>query len=513
MLNMIEKQEIIIGYFRQGKSKKQLAKALGISRNTVRAYIREHEQSQAKTDSSLGLPQAPSYDSSNRKRRALTKEVCQLIDEYLAENKRKQASGRSKQQMLGTDIHEALLEKGHQIGYRTVMTYIKAHKDKSREVFIRQDYEAGQAVEFDWGYVDLDIGGVGKKLMLAVFTSSYSNHRWARLYCRQDMSSFLDAHACYFTDVSGVAGELIYDNMRTVIRKYTLRNKDKLPTEDLLRLSAYYQFDYRFCNARRGNEKGKVERSVEYVRRKSFSRKDSFETLQAANEYLHQRCRQLNERKAHGQSESIAERFSQELAFMRPSPARYDSAQWRQLKVDKYSCVKVDLNFYSVSEGHVGQLLDVKVYPNTIEVYNAQNECIGIHERQHTRFDYYIKLDHYLITLSRKPGALAGSLGLQQADGRLRHWFNQHFKHQPKVFIELLLWMKQEQHTIEQVQLAIDKCLRICPHQSPDLDKIKVLVQQAQQPIRCTIKPAQDSMSATIAKHCQDQLAAIATML
>lgn len=510
---MIKKQEIIIGYFRQGKSKKQLAKELGISRNTVRAYIREHERSQASGDLSSGVVDRPVYDSSNRKRRKLTPQICQLIDQYLAENKRKQASGRAKQQMLGTDIHEALLEQGHQIGYRTVMTYIKAHKDKSREVFIRQHYEAGQAVEFDWGYVKLDVGGVRKELMLAVFTSCYSNHRWARLYYRQDMSSFLDAHACYFSDVGGVAAQVVYDNMRTVIRKYTLRNKDKLPTEDLLRLSAYYQFNYRFCNAGRGNEKGKVERSVEYVRRKSFSRKDAFDTLQQANDYLSQRCQQLNALKAHGQSQSIAQRFSEELEVMQPSPVRYDTAQWRQLKVDKYSCVKVDLNFYSVEEGHVGQMLDVKVYPNRIEVYNAQHQCIVQHERQHSRFAYYIHLDHYLNTLSRKPGALAGSLGLQQADKRLRDWFETHFKGQAKAFIELLIWMKQHQYKIERVQPAIDKCVQICPHQSPDLDKIKVLVQQSQQPSPEAVIPPQNSMSGTIAQYCNDQLAAIAALV
>lgn len=197
---------------------------------------------------------------------------------------------------------------------------------------------------------------------------------------------------------------------------------------------------------------------------------------------------------------------------MRPSPAPYDSAQWRQVKVDKYSCIKVDLNCYSVQEGHVGQVLDAKVYADRIEVYDAQNKCVAQHRRQHTRYAYYIQLDHYLDTLSRKPGALAGALALQQADQRLRHWFEQHFKERPKVFIELLHWMEQHGYTIEQVQPAISQCLQRCAHQALDLDKVKLLVQQAQQPSSATT-PNQEGMSQTIAQHCKEQLANIAKLI
>jgi transposase/transposase-like protein len=519
---MIEKQEIIIGYFRQGKSKRQLARELGLSKNTVKRYIAQHEDElnsksveTGEASFSKGIVKAPKYNSGVRKKRALTKEVCQKIDEYIDQNKLKQSQGKAKQKMLGVDIHEALLRAGHRIGYTTVLRYINAKKQKEKEVFIRQHYEPGQAVEFDWAEVRLEINGVIKRLMLAVFTACYSNHRWARLYYRQDMSSFLDSHAHYFSDTGAVAQELIYDNMRVAVRKFAIRNAEKEPTEDLLKLSTYYQFDYRFCNARRGNEKGHVERSVEYVRRKAFCEQDRFETLESANQHLEQVCKRLNQLPVKGKQQSIAEDFAEELRYMKEAPPRYDTAELRTLRVDKYSCIKVDTNYYSVCEGHVGSFVTAKIYPDQIEVYDTKNQNIALHERRHTRFEYFLCLDHYLKTLRKKPGALAGSLSLYQAEQIFKTSFHHHFKNQPKDFIDLLLYMQQHGLSAKALQKAVDQCIQHCPHHPVSLDKLKILMNRpTDEKPGDTAHPKQDQgMSTHIARHCQDQLQSIQALI
>ncbi len=516
---MIKKQEIIIGYFRQGKSKKQLARDLNVSRNTVKKYISAYKEKQSAEDDLTKIPpkgviETPVYDSKKRSRIKLTPEVCKQIDDYLADNLRKQGIGRSKQQMKGVDIHEALLDAGYSIAYRTVCKYIERQKKKGRAVFIRQHYDPGQAVEFDWAYVKIDIKGRAKQLMLAVFTCTYSNHRWARLYYREDMASFLNAHACYFTATGGVPQQMVYDNMRVAVKKFTLRNADKTATDDLLKLSTYYAFDYRFCNARSGHEKGKVERSVEYVRRKAFCRLDSFESLAAANAHLALICEQLAQRPVHGQSQSIQSRFDEALKQMKTVPVRpYDTAVVRRLRVDKYACVQVDVNYYSVMEGYVGQFVEVKIYPDSLRVYNDKNSCIAVHERQHSRFQYYLQLDHYLKTLRTKPGALMGSLSIQQADERLRALFEQYFVLQPKVFIDLLLWCRSQNYSIEDMQKATRQCHHFCPHLDVDLDKIKVLLQQEKSTPIQTTKGETSDMSRDIAAHCTAQLEAINALI
>jgi transposase/transposase-like protein len=518
MISMIDKQTIIVGYFRQGKGKKALARELGISPHTVRRYIKEYEQEmQGSGDGTQkdlpagGIIQPPRYDNSNRDKRVLKEEIQKILDGYITKNKIKRDQGKHKQQMQKKDMHQALLGKGYEIGYTTVCRYVRLAEQRSAEVFIRQHYEPGQSVEFDWAEVKLSINDAAKRLMLAVFTSSYSNHRWARLFYRQDMSSFLHSHTCYFAEVGGVAQQVVYDNMRVAVRKFTVRNADKEPTEALLKMSCYYQFDYRFCNAGKGNEKGHVERSVEYVRRKAFCVKDEFDSLEAANDHLLQTCSRLNQLPVTGKSQAIQEVFEQELQHMKVAPVPYDTAELANLRVDKYSCIKVDTNWYSVPEGFVGHRMDVKIYPDQILIYSPQNRCIATHRRTHTRFEYYLNLDHYLETLRTKPGALRGSLTLFQADLGLRRIFFQHFEKRPRDFIELLLFARQHNYAIVQLQKAIDKCIKCCPQHPISLDKLKILLGQKQnEPV---IEEPTEELSKNIARHCQEQLQDIQSLI
>ena len=515
---MIDKQSIILGYYRHGKSKRQLSRELGFSLVTIRKYIAEHQsqmQQAGTANSELpkeGIVQPPQYAGKERVRRALTESVRDAIDAYLLQNQRKRDQGKHKQQLKQIDIHHALIRAGHQVSYTSVRRYIKTQVSSGQEVFIRQHYEAGQSTEFDWGEVKLTLGGKKVTLMLAVFTSCYSNHRWARLYHRQDMSSFLDAHSQYFFYTGGVQREVVYDNMRTAVRKYTTCNDGKEPTEALLKMSCYYQFDYRFCNARSGNEKGHVEKSVEYVRRKAFGPKDNFETIQLANEHLLASCEQVNEKPLSGKTESIQSVFDRELQHMKVPDSPYDASELVSRRVDKYSCIKVDTNWYSVPEGHVGQMLEVKIYPDKIFVYSPENKLIATHIRTRTRYEYYLQIDHYLQTLHTKPGALSGSVTLRQANENLRELFESHFVNESKCFVEILLYLRKNQYSITQLQQAVGECLKSCPHLPVSVDKLKVFLLKENKPVQTPAK-ATGLMSQQIIKQCTDQLNHIQSLI
>ena len=264
---MIEKQQIIISYYRQGLSMRHIARTMKLNRKTVKRYIKGYCKER---DAGCGVMQSPSYDTSKRSKKKLTKGVTDAIDQILQTNAVKKSQGQAKQCMAGTDIHEFLVASGHQISYRTVIRYIQERKASTKEIFIRQQYKPGHDCEFDWGNVVLKIGGKVKHLMLAMFTLCYSNYRWAMLFYREDTPSFLDAHVKYFHSIGGVPFTMIYDNMKVVVARYAIRNVDKKPTEDLLKISTYYRFKFRFCNARKGNEKGHVEEKCRICSKESI---------------------------------------------------------------------------------------------------------------------------------------------------------------------------------------------------------------------------------------------------
>jgi hypothetical protein len=197
---------------------------------------------------------------------------------------------------------------------------------------------------------------------------------------------------------------------------------------------------------------------------------------------------------------------------MKACPPPYDTAQLKQLRVDKYSCIKVDTNWYSVPEGQVGSMLEVKVYPEKILIYSPDNQCIATHVRTHTRFEYFLQIDHYLQTLHTKPGALAGALTLRQADQGLRKIYQQHFENTPKAFVEMLLFLRKKQYTITQLEQAVEQCLKSCPHHEVNIDKLKILL-QPRTPKQELQAPVEGELSKNIAQHCSEQLQAIQALI
>jgi len=509
---MIEKQQIIVSYFRQGLSMREIARTMKLNRKTVKRYIKGYQSERQEVD---GVVQAPSYDSSKRSKKKLTKAVIDAIDQALRMNVIKRSQGQSKQCMAGTDIHEFLMASGHQVSYRTVMRYIQERKTSNSEVYIRQQYNPGHDCEFDWGNVVLKIGGKIKHLMLAIFTLCYSNHRWAMLFYREDMPSFLDAHVKYFDSIGGVPFTMIYDNMKVAVARYAIRNVDKKPTENLLKISTYYQFNYRFCNARKGNEKGHVEKSVGYVRRKAFSQICEFDTLRQANEHLATQLCRLNKKSVKGQSKSIIENFELESQYFTGLPgSRYEICVAARCKIDKYHTIQIDTNHYSVPEQIQSQVANVKIYPTSIQILDAKNNVAADHERKQAKGQWVIDINHYWKNLRKKPGALQSSVALNQADQLVRHIFMKYFLSSPRDFIEIIFYCRTNQITLRQLETTLEKHQSICSNSAPHCEKIIFLLQESQRQEKPPSNhAASESMSAVIAEQCTQQLQQIQNLI
>jgi len=481
---MSTKQKIILHKYRDCYSERRIARELRINRETVRRYLAEYSRAREQlTDDTQAdetlieeIVKIPKYDSSNRSNKKFINEISQEVDRLLEANEEKRNRGLHKQVMKKIDILEHLQEMGYDIGYTTVCNQINKKLINRKEAFIRQIYNPGNICEFDWGEVKLEIGGKWQTLYMAVFTPAFSNYRYAVLFHRQDTAAFLHAHVLFFEHVGGVFHTMVYDNMRVAIRRF-VGPSEKEPTEALLKLSTYYQFHFRFCNIASGNEKGHVERSVEFVRRKAFSNHDRFPTLEAANARLAGTCSRLNTRfNRDNQGKRSIDVLEVEKTQLAPVPPGFDCGQMEQCKVDKYSVITYATNRYSVPDHLVGKMVDVKVYPEELHCYH-ENQKIYTHERQYTRHGWYINLDHYLYTLKRKPGALAGSQALASAPEKVKQIFSEYFKDTPKDFVELLIFLQDHNYGFDKAVETINRLKQISAHDI-SLDKIKALCMQ-----------------------------------
>lgn len=512
MITMLEKQQIIISYFRQGLSQRQIAKDLQISRKTVKRYIDQYLEEVSPINPEVGVINPPKYDSSGRTKKKLIKPITDYIDACIKKNDEKKSTGMSKQCMAATDIHQALIDSGYDIGYTTVSVYIRHQQQKKQEIYIRQDYEPGSCAEFDWGEVKLVIGGKIKRLMLAVFTLAYSNHRWAKLFYRQDMCSFLAAHVHYFNHIQGVPLQLVYDNMKTAVAKCTIKQHDKKPTDDLLKISSYYQFDFRFCNIASGNEKGHVEKSVEFVRRKAFCQFDNFDSLDQANLHLINKVDELNQDNVQRKSISIFQDFlSEQEQFLSLPVSAYDFSILEEYKMNKYYTISVDTNQYSVPETIFGPIVKVKVLPSHILIFDRKHTCVAQHQRLHDKYQWVINIEHYWNSLSTKPGALKQSMAMKQAPEVLKNLFEEHYKNIPKVFVQIILYCKEHAFSIDQLHRATILCIRKCLNTPITFDKLTLLLHN--QDTSCSNTQASTyapgPMAQSISDNCLDLLAQV----
>lgn len=476
---MLKKQEIILRYYREGESMRKIGRDLKIHRRTVKKYLEEYEEQRNKEPPEAGekgivakgISEAPTYNSSTRKRRKLSKEIREQIDKHLTKNQEKRRSGKRKQVLKKVDIWELLTEQGYQIGYTTVCNYIRGQQS-SQETFIRQQYAPGGVCEFDWGEVKLKIDGIWRVYQLAVFTLAWSNYRFAILFARQDTQSFQQSHVIFYEHLGGIPHQMVYDNMRVAIKRF-IGISEKEPTEALLGMSMYYQFGFRFCNVRKGNEKGHVERSVEYIRRKAFGREDEFKDLASANEYLFNRLEKLNAKEQQDKSSSAIELLNKASVYLGVLPVTpMECCIWEAYRVDKYATICVKTNHYSVPEEFTGKMVEVKLYADRLNIY-YEGKPFWSHQRRHTKFKWYLYLGHYLETLYRKPGALKGAQALDQASDSLKSIYGKYFKDSPKQFIELLHYRRAKALSWLQIQAAISELLALgCREIS--LDKIKI---------------------------------------
>lgn len=352
------------------------------------------------------------------------------------------------------DMHEKLLETGYSISYTTVRNFVNEESAKTKEVYIRRFCEPGYEVEFDWGEVKLEIGGKVRSYSLAVFTLAHSNYRFARLYQSESQVCVLDVHTRFIEHVGFIPSVFTYDNMRTVVKSFI--GTEKVITESMINLSNYYQFKIRLCEPRKGNEKGHVERSVEFIRRKAFSSQYSFTNLQEAEDHLTRSLERINQRPHHEHKEKHISLMEKERLLSKPAViAPFDVADLVECRIDKYSTVVIKQNHYSVPEGHVGKYIKAKVGAEKIKLF-IDGELVAEHPRNWGLHQWEMNIYHYLKTFEKKKGAVAQSQSFKQAPTQIKKLYNDNYIGKEKEFIELLLYVK-ENNNLDRVMEAVEE--------------------------------------------------------
>lgn len=253
------------------------------------------------------------------------------------------------------------------------------------EAFQRLRTLPGEQGQVDWAHFGkLQVGAAARPLWAFVMVLSYSRRIFLRFFPGAAMPFFLRGHVEAFADFGGVPRVLLYDNLKSAVIE---RRGDAIrfhPT--LLELSGHYRFEPRPVAIARGNEKGRVERAIRYVR-ESFFEGRAFATLGDLNAQAAAwaATTSLERSWVEDRTRTVAQAFEDERgALMAPPGDAFPCAERVEVEIGKTPYARFDLNDYSVPHDRTQRTLVVLADPETVRIVDGTT-VVATHARSWDR--------------------------------------------------------------------------------------------------------------------------------
>ena len=245
-----------------------------------------------------------------------------------------------KQRHTAKRIYERLRgEHGYPGNYTIVKDYVRERSRHTREMFVPLSHPPGHA-QCDYGEALVIIGGVKRKAHYFALDLPHSDGCYVKAYPAETTESFCDGHVSAFAFLGGVPQSILYDNTTLAVARI-LGDGRRRRTRVFSELQSHYLFEDRFGRPGKGNDKGKVEGLVGYVRRNFLVPIPSFESFDALNAHLEQHCLRRFEDRLRGHSETIGERLQRDREALLLLPAvAYDASDKHATRVSSLSLVR-----------------------------------------------------------------------------------------------------------------------------------------------------------------------------
>lgn len=253
------------------------------------------------------------------------------------------------------------------------------------EAFLRLKTLPGEQGQVDWAHFGrLQVGRASRPLYGFVLVLSYSRAIFLQFYLSQNLSAFLYGHENAFSWFGGIPRVCLYDNLRTaVLERVGLAIRFQ---PDFLRFAGHHRFEPRPVAPARGNEKGRVERAIRFIRSRFFAAR-RFSDLEDLNRQARAWCEtiSLDRKWPDDKRRTVRELFSEEKEKLLPLPQNpYPCEERLETTVKKTPYVRFDLNDYSVPHTYVGQTVVVIATLAWVRILHG-NEVIAEHRRSFDR--------------------------------------------------------------------------------------------------------------------------------
>lgn len=385
----------------QGLSKSQISRQSGLSRNTIKKYIRKYQSLnltykdiQSKTDHELSGLFGTYHQPAPSDRYNALHALIPKLDKKL----------RKKGYNLLDAHQEYKLAHPDGFGKTQFGIYYREWKKRTNPV-MRIQHKAGDKLYVDFAgeklsVINKDTGEV-KEVEVFVATLGASQFTYVEARSSQQKQDFIEAceNALHF--IGGVPMAIVTDNLKSAVTK-----SDKYePTlnETFADFAEHYGTTVLPTRAYRPKDKSLVEGAVKitYNRIYTLIRKKEYFSLEELNEAIHGALEQYNNYQLTGRDYSRRELFEEiEKDELSSLPAmRYEFKKQAVVTVmkDGHICLREDLHYYSVPYRFIGRKVKIIYTLNKVNIY-YKYECIAFHERDRRKYKYTTTTEHMAST-------------------------------------------------------------------------------------------------------------------
>lgn len=297
--------------------------------------------------------------------------------------------------LSATRIYQMAVERGYPGGqshFRDLVAQMRPKKIP--EAYLRLNTLPGEQSQVDWGHFGhIQIGKAKRQLMAFVMVLSYSRRIFVQFFLNARTGSFLQGHVSAFEQWQGVSRVCLYDNLKSAVLSRHGNAIEFNPA--LLELAAHYRFEPRPVGVARGNEKGRVERAIRYLRDNFFAGRTWSDLEELNQQALSWSLTHAMDRPCpQDTSKTVRELFEQEQGQLLALPENpFAAEESLVVSVGKTPFVRFDLNDYSVPHEYVRENLTVFADQHQIRIVHA-HKTVATHERHYGKAEQIINSEH-----------------------------------------------------------------------------------------------------------------------
>jgi transposase len=355
----------VVTLHQQGLSRRATARALSVSRNTVRKFLTAHGRARLAQHSAVERPARAPRASKVDPFRA---KIAELLERY--------------PEITAQRIFEELRLAGFDGGYTAVKKHVRAVRPKpaAKPSLPAVVHGPGEMAESDWSPFTIDFTESGREtIQLFSYVLTYSRRKSYGIFQRSDLHALMDGHLGAFERFQGAAQACKYDGQRAVVLGWEGRQPIFNPR--FLAFATHYEFRPVACRPGHPNDKPRVERGFWEFER-SFLNGRRFRDLGDMRRQLAEWEDSVCDARLHKATRRPKlEMFAEERPLLRSLPPHpYDSARvlYRVCSIDGF--VAVDGNRYAVPYDHITEILPVRVTQHELFVYAADLRLVARHE-------------------------------------------------------------------------------------------------------------------------------------